>query len=1227
MKHLKGLVLIFFVCVSFFNSYAGFAQLNTVGREFYLGFMENKFMENRVDEAAFVIVAQEASSGSILFMNQTVASFSLQAGQTFLYRIPTTDLVNGMIHRDSEVVEEKGVKISASGDIAVYAYNLRGASSDATLVLPIEVLGKDYLVTSHYNEPSVGDNLESTLLIVAVEDDTQIEIIPKANTVGGVTANTPITISLNANQSYQLKALGDLTGSSVKVTNGVEGDCKYIAVFGGNKMTQGATCGSTSDHLFQQTLPTYLWGNSYIHVPFMGRASGELVKVLASQDGTQVFLNGIASGTINAGEFLTFDFGADEVVAIETTAPSAVSVISKSQSCDVGSLTTFGDPTLITYNSNDQLLKEVTIFPDRFMDFLYHYVNIIVPTSSVNLTELNGNNIGSQFKPVSGNPEFSFVQLQIDKGTNTISNPEGFLAYAYGLGSRNSYGYSVGAAFTNDLYEANSTYPFEVVGDRVACFGQEGVWEIVPESKLFDTFTWDFGDGTPASPGQIVSHTFQTEGIFPVTVLASKGSGICAFEQEYIFEVEVKKVVAEVLGPDAVCAFSEITYTLGDTSNFEKIVWGNVVGGTVLSSTDQSITIEWGDVNSNASLEAYPYAPNGCQGELIAIPVVIGSTVELEIPTGENQICGPQSQSKTYEVPNPSSESTYEWFVTGGTIQSGNGTVSVEVLWDFDAPENSIYYVRNDSGTGACGGVSKELVIEKISEVVIPGIEISGSASVCPQAEITYSLNNPDLVGFVDWIEVIGGTIVSETDKTLTVFWEGEPGSSGSISAIPYTQDGCPGQLLELAIVTEETQTVGPPVGSQVICGPEIQSISYEVSNPVGGNTYQWNIVGGEIINGDGTETVDVVWDITAPERSLGFVEISPDPSVCSKISETLLIEIIDPISLVDVVPVSPACPGGSDGSLALVVAGGTGDFSYKWSHDSTLEGPLAENLESGTYTVEVVDLSGCGYAEFTLVLEDPDGIQTEGQIEYFTATCSDGNDGSFRVKLSGGVPPYQIEGVESSWDGTYLYASGLSVGPFSLSILDSEGCSLPLTGEISGGEPMTLQFVQNSPGCPGGNNGSLFVEVSGGVPPYNYSWDTGGPVAIATMGQGVANSSSMISGLPSGQYFVTVSDANGCQVRAYGMIAESQPQVRMPTGFNPEEGLYVPISNCYLNFEMQVFDRWGNIIYMGSDGWNGKAKGEDVPPGVYTYLVVYQFEEDGTNQSAEKRGSFTLIR
>ena len=83
---------------------------------------------------------------------------------------------------------------------------------------------------------------------------------------------------------------------------------------------------------------------------------------------------------------------------------------------------------------------------------------------------------------------------------------------------------------------------------------------------------------------------------------------------------------------------------------------------------------------------------------------------------------------------------------------------------------------------------------------------------------------------------------------------------------------------------------------------------------------------------------------------------------------------------------------------------------------------------------------------------------------------------------------------------------------------------------------------------CNGESDGTAFVEVSGGVPPYTYAWSNGGDTAG-------------IDGLPAGQYSVIITDASGTEISSEVEIGEPEAILisvegdrRVYPGYGPEE-------------------------------------------------------------------------
>ena len=122
------------------------------------------------------------------------------------------------------------------------------------------------------------------------------------------------------------------------------------------------------------------------------------------------------------------------------------------------------------------------------------------------------------------------------------------------------------------------------------------------------------------------------------------------------------------------------------------------------------------------------------------------------------------------------------------------------------------------------------------------------------------------------------------------------------------------------------------------------------------------------------------------------------------------------------------------------------------------------------------------------------------------------------------------------------------------------------------------------------------------------------------------------------GVYLVTliITDEMGCVDRVEKEIYVA-PFVDMlfPNAFTPDgddtNDLFLGVGEISLisSYELQIFDRWGKIVFKTNDpreGWNGKLNntGQQLPMGVYTYLSKYDVPRSGRQ---ERRGIATLIR
>ncbi len=89
------------------------------------------------------------------------------------------------------------------------------------------------------------------------------------------------------------------------------------------------------------------------------------------------------------------------------------------------------------------------------------------------------------------------------------------------------------------------------------------------------------------------------------------------------------------------------------------------------------------------------------------------------------------------------------------------------------------------------------------------------------------------------------------------------------------------------------------------------------------------------------------------------------------------------------------------------------------------------------------------------------------------------------------------------------------------------------------------------------------------------------------------------------------------------------------PNAFSPNDDGWndtwqVFLSCAWVRFRLEVFDRWGNQVFVANDpeqAWNGKMQGQAVPPGVYVWRLEWTGELFGQPDTYRQNGDVTVVR
>jgi hypothetical protein len=175
----------------------------------------------------------------------------------------------------------------------------------------------------------------------------------------------------------------------------------------------------------------------------------------------------------------------------------------------------------------------------------------------------------------------------------------------------------------------------------------------------------------------------------------------------------------------------------------------------------------------------------------------------------------------------------------------------------------------------------------------------------------------------------------------------------------------------------------------------------------------------------------------------------------------------------------------------------------------------LFNNLSEANYRIQIEDKVGC-IVNKIISLDAPDSLSTS--FNTLSAYCGN-NNGSITGLINGGTKPFTIalSGQTSQVGNSYNF-NNLAGGNYTLTITDSNFCQksklIPIQTQVSN----ILGNITTNPSVCGKPQGSAQTNVSGGYPPYSYSWSNGA-------------SGNSISNLTPGIYSLTITDSRVCSV------------------------------------------------------------------------------------------------
>ncbi|MEO0312203.1 MAG: hypothetical protein RIQ89_1860 [Bacteroidota bacterium] len=470
---------------------------------------------------------------------------------------------------------------------------------------------------------------------------------------------------------------------------------------------------------------------------------------------------------------------------------------------------------------------------------------------------------------------------------------------------------------------------------------------------------------------------------------------------------------------------------------------------------------------------------NGCQTQTIST-ITEPSLISADVTTSPS-ICGTASGS-AFALPNGGvSPYTYSWS-NGGNNNSINaampGAYQLTITDANNCTFDTTINIQNTSGPSIAATVATDALCFGSN---------TGTASVNATG------------GLLPYTYLWSNGSTNSTANNL---------NSGNYTVVVTDANNC--AVTATVIIYEPPLLQAATTATEVICS--------------GGNTGSANVS----ISG-GTSPYSILWsngstNSLADSLTQGSYNVLITDSNGCTVNNTLTINEPAPLAI-NLTAVNTTCFGNSLGSINTSISGGIAPYSYLWNNGATSSN--LTNLFAGAYSVQVRDINGCQVAGMTNI-QQPDSLVTS-LANLSNVSCFNGNNGSIITNTVGGTAPYNYTWANHSSNSNEIINA--TANSYSLTVVDINGCISVSSYTITQPDPISISLVNSeNANCFGTNTGSLSFNTIGGIAPYSYSWT------------GSNSDSASATQLASGNYTITVTDANGCFNAINGTIQEPQP-------------------------------------------------------------------------------------
>ncbi|MCB0714295.1 MAG: choice-of-anchor D domain-containing protein [Ignavibacteriae bacterium] len=439
---------------------------DNVGTEFYFAFPANWEFAAGKKYVQLYISSGVATKVDIYVLGQFKKSVPTVANE--IVTVELSNIEGQIFVRDDQSPEPndqiypgQAVRLVADDPIIVYAMNRTTFTSDGFLALPVNALGREYVVASAASVEGATQSLPSQYMIVAPYDGTSVTIVNSTDTPNHQEGQR-FSISMKKGDVFSAMSVGnsgDLSGSYISSN-------KPIAVIAGQNCTylpdfQYPAC----DHLVEMMTPLESWGTFYHALPFQNRTKGDTYRIFAGEPGADVIINGTKIATLSAvggpRGIGWVEYREDARGPMEFTSNKRI-FVAQYNNGQLYDNAGGSDPFYIILTPVEQYQDQFIFATPPADEFPQNFVNIIGDSAAVATAEIaeagteNWRSAASAFTSIPykfptaiQGKKYTGLNIAITNGAWRMRSTGPLAAYIYAGSNFDSYGYPLSVATAN----------------------------------------------------------------------------------------------------------------------------------------------------------------------------------------------------------------------------------------------------------------------------------------------------------------------------------------------------------------------------------------------------------------------------------------------------------------------------------------------------------------------------------------------------------------------------------------------------------------------------------------------------------------------------------------------------------------------------------------------------------------------------------------------------------